>query len=249
MNANIKILIGAVVGGTIGYFVGGIAYDFVETIQKAKECQDTFEDQEMPRPEELDPEGEKEPQIVNKHRLRKAPEKKVPIRNYAEYFQSRPDIAALAAKYKGDGNPGETIDGVPDSTTADISEAQQAEMKFETYEPESEEKDGPHIIPFEQYVNSDSGFEKIHLQYYDDDVVTDDQDEPIKHPEKLIGEDALVSFGELSNDPDIVYVKNIDKQAEYEVVRLNKTYAPTKPEPKPRRRNRAEKDKKEDGES
>jgi hypothetical protein len=73
-----------------------------------------------------------------------------------------------------------------------------------------------------------------------DDTLSDENEEIISDVSYVIGYDALSSFGDGSDDPDIVYVRNEKLQTDYEVTRLNKSYSETVlgviPEKKPRAR-------------
>lgn len=78
------------------------------------------------------------------------------------------------------------------------------------------------VIPPEEYGESGDNdeyvdYDLISFTYYADGVVTDDADDPIDHPELIIGPDALDSFGEWEDDA--VYVRNDDRKCFYEILR------------------------------
>jgi hypothetical protein len=137
------------------------------------------------------------------------------IRNYTEHFikEDRPDLAALAAKYRG-----EEIE-----LTSEEGIAAQDDSDLEEEYLDNDDVD-PRIISIDEYA-ANQEFSHETLSYYTDDVLTDERDIPINRPEKFLGEEALVSFGEQSGDPDIVYVMNSEKKAMYEIVRLDRAYA------------------------
>lgn len=89
-----------------------------------------------------------------------------------------------------------------------------------------EELDFPnlHVISLEEWAASTN--KKVILTYYtEDDILTDNDSNPIADPEVLLGDAALMNFGDGSGDPDTVYVRNDDRSIDYEVVRLFKSYS------------------------
>lgn len=223
MNNNLKILLGALVGAGAGYFVGGVIVEIINIKQSPEYNEDYHDSDEYPQYEEEDNEGE--PEVMNKNAL-----KTKRVKNYTQYFknQNRPDLAALAAKYNGE---------EPEPLSGDEEKDKEMVLEeiaeFATIEDEAKQTD-PSIISMSEFANAGDEYECLTLNYYDDDVVTDENDEPISRPEQILGEEALVSFGELSDDEDVVYVRNEKKKAMYEVVRTNKEYAA----PKSRRRGK-----------
>lgn len=78
------------------------------------------------------------------------------------------------------------------------------------------------IIPEVEFGELDEDYECISLTYYADDVVTDDNNEPIEHPEDIIGEEVLerLRFGE----DTVFYVRNDNLSVDYEILRDYRTY-------------------------
>lgn len=61
-------------------------------------------------------------------------------------------------------------------------------------------------------------YDQIELTYYEGDgVLTDDWNHPIKNPDKLVGPEYVDHFGENVDEPDVVYVRNDKKKAEYAI--------------------------------
>lgn len=82
----------------------------------------------------------------------------------------------------------------------------------------------PWVIALDEFTNDMRFYDKITIYYYNvDDVLTNEEEEPLTNAFELIG-DALLSFGDRSEDPDIVYVRNERLSTDYEVIRLNKSY-------------------------
>lgn len=95
----------------------------------------------------------------------------------------------------------------------------------EYYVQESLDTEKPRIISRESYENEYLNFHKESLVYFmKDNVLVDDRDEVIDNVEQILGSSALDSFGEGSEDDDIVYVRNTSMQCDFEVVRENMSY-------------------------
>jgi hypothetical protein len=91
-----------------------------------------------------------------------------------------------------------------------------------------EVSDGPYVITYDAYNLENDHYDKSTIYYYeDDDTLADENDEVIGDVFGVIGDDALSSFGEGSNDPEVVYVRNDKMQIDYEVIRLSKSYGET----------------------
>lgn len=92
---------------------------------------------------------------------------------------------------------------------------------------EAEIDETPTIISSDDYLGRDARYSQEILVFYQvDGVLADGDDKRIMNPDELIG-DALLHFGEQSNDPDEVYVRNPVKGVEYEVIRIPKSYQDT----------------------
>lgn len=82
--------------------------------------------------------------------------------------------------------------------------------------------DPPFVISHQEYQWSDEGDEyaKITLKYYPkQQVLLDEEEEPIDDVEAYVGWRALNRFGDESDDPDIVYVRNRRLETDFEVER------------------------------
>lgn len=85
--------------------------------------------------------------------------------------------------------------------------------------------DIPYVLHVEEYEESEMGYDQISLTYYmGDDIVTDDQDVPVYRPQNIIGGRVRDLFGHGSQDPNVVYIRNENLRAEYEVLRDNGSY-------------------------
>jgi len=86
----------------------------------------------------------------------------------------------------------------------------------------------PYIISIEAFNEECTAYDKLTFTYYEeDDTLTDDQEEIVVDVDSIIGDEALLCFGEQSDDPDIVYVRNDRLSCDYEIIRSQKSYQQT----------------------
>lgn len=86
--------------------------------------------------------------------------------------------------------------------------------------------DFPRMISASEMLNQKQWYSKVTLTYYaGDDVLVDDQDEPLEDPKDIIGEHFKEFFGMSENDPDVIHVRNDDTESDYEVVRVDTSYS------------------------
>lgn len=84
----------------------------------------------------------------------------------------------------------------------------------------------PYIISVKEYMEDRDDHDKITITYFeDDDVLCDEREEVIPNVEATVGSNALTSFGELSEDSKIVYVRNERTSTDFEVIRDTRSYA------------------------
>lgn len=85
--------------------------------------------------------------------------------------------------------------------------------------------DFPRTISASEMVNQKQWYSKVTLTYYaGDDVLADDQDEPLEDPKDIIGEYFKEFFGMNEDEPDIIYVRNDDRESDYEVAKVETSY-------------------------
>lgn len=222
MNSKFVTLgIGALVGGSIGYFVGSVIQAYIR-LKEESEGMPYHESDEMPEGDE--PVEETQGNRGSKKKIMKTGKIRKGKEDYTAFFdpQVKESLEILAAKYN--------------SGIVQQEETQEDGNEW-VEESAPKAKTGISIISLAEFANSDTGYDQVTLNYYTDDVVTDENDEPVMDVTKVIGEDALVSFGLNSQDPDVVYVRNDELKGEYEIVRLDKSYSPVVEEqPKLKRR-------------
>lgn len=92
-------------------------------------------------------------------------------------------------------------------------------------ESEVREKNEVYVISVEEFTNNESDYEQMNLMYYEGDgVLCDDRDQLVEPGEA----DALLQhnlqFGYGSEDKNVVYIRNVKRQAEFEVIRNPGSY-------------------------
>ena len=79
----------------------------------------------------------------------------------------------------------------------------------------------PYVIDPEEY--GDLGYKQVSLNYYDDGVLTYENDEVIENVDELVGKDSLTHFGEYEDDT--VYVRNDNLRTDFEILADTRRYA------------------------
>ena len=109
------------------------------------------------------------------------------------------------------------------------------EDEFEEVTPEEEAFDEhqrnknrrPKIISAEDYENLPGHTEKEVLYLYAyDETLTDDNEEAIEEPERLVG-DALYKYGFVDSDERLIFVMNYDMDVCYEIQKIDASWTET----------------------
>jgi hypothetical protein len=94
----------------------------------------------------------------------------------------------------------------------------------ELVRPYQDEK-APYIISAEEWGDTISAFVQKTILYYEmDSIYCDDQEVPVDDPENMFVPNAHLHFGELSDDPDVVYISNPGRSERYEILRMRASY-------------------------
>lgn len=81
----------------------------------------------------------------------------------------------------------------------------------------------PYIISVREFEDGEEDYSQNSLTYYEgDDVLTDERDQPIQHIVKIVGDN--LRFGEMSEDPNVVYIRNHELEVDFEICRSAGTY-------------------------
>lgn len=97
----------------------------------------------------------------------------------------------------------------------------------ETFDMPDPDPDHPYLITVDEYME-DETFDKITLEYYEeDDTLADEQETIVPDIEGTVGQANLLHFGRGSKDKNVVYVRNQRLRADFEVCRDEGSFAKT----------------------
>lgn len=116
-------------------------------------------------------------------------------------------------------------------TETPIEEVEEYKNIVNNYNTESnndkEEEDNimdmPYLISPEEFADSD--YETASLWYFADGILTDEQYNIIEDVDETVGYESLEHFGDYSDDPDTVYVRNDYLEVDYEICRDERIYS------------------------
>lgn len=81
-----------------------------------------------------------------------------------------------------------------------------------------------YVISVDSFGDEYKEYDKLSISYYeDDDTLVDEKDDVIQDVQGTIGE-ALLCFGDQSDDPDVVYVRNERLGIDYEIILVHNSY-------------------------
>lgn len=105
-----------------------------------------------------------------------------------------------------------------------VDENEDLEVEFVENYPKEGPAAAPYTISPTQFVNEEPYYDKITLEYYDDDVLANAlSEEIIEDINAAIGLESLTKFGEYEDD--VVYVRNENRSTDYEVIRQHRPFA------------------------
>lgn len=104
----------------------------------------------------------------------------------------------------------------------DLSSDPPDDILAETTKPILPPEAIPYIIDPEEY-GEDDDYETLTLTYYSDDVLVDEDDEPVVNRDEVVGSESLKRFGEFV--ADTVFVRNERLKCDYEILRDNRKYS------------------------
>lgn len=83
-----------------------------------------------------------------------------------------------------------------------------------------------YVLTAAEFEENDPDYIQSTLTWYaKDGVLADERDDRIDEIEATIGVKAIQSFGKLSNDPNVVHVRNLVLQLDFEIVRNDSSFA------------------------
>lgn len=88
------------------------------------------------------------------------------------------------------------------------------------------DKSGPYIISVDEFMAGEKSYSQINYTYFEGDgVLCDEADMPVQDTNRSVGDDNLTHFGAMSNDPNVVYIRNDKQQLDYEICRSGGSYS------------------------
>lgn len=119
------------------------------------------------------------------------------------------------------------LQGLIDQYTAD--EDAQEEFRRQATASEGGNNPPPKVISQADYAFDDEGqyFDKVTLNYYfHEKVLLDDEEEPFNNVVGDIGWRNLSRFGDQSEDPNVVFIRNYRLETDFEVVKIEDEQIP-----------------------
>lgn len=90
----------------------------------------------------------------------------------------------------------------------------------------SRTEEAPYVVSKQEYMDNENEYMQISLTYFEGDgVLVDERDDVIEETDGLVGDDNLVRFGDWSDDPNVVYVRNHLKELDIEINRSRGKYS------------------------
>lgn len=92
--------------------------------------------------------------------------------------------------------------------------------------PPRDRRTKPHVISHDQFhVDEEPPYRKLTITYYEgDQVLVDDREVPIRNSADIGGKDFSSRFGQDSDDPNIVYIRNHRLETDFEIVKDERSY-------------------------
>ena len=180
------ITAGGILGGIVGYFLGGLIVN--QLIRRSEELEWKKEDETLHGHVSIREIGEEEVQtLIKDHKAL----------DYTKFAK------------------GELTELVKPYTSSIAEESKKSDAK----------SDKIMIINSEEYENNRS-HNKEPITYYENDTTFANlQEDIIDDPVSIFGPNIHLHFGEESEDPDIVYVRNENNGVDYEISRVHNSYS------------------------
>lgn len=122
-------------------------------------------------------------------------------------------------------DPDET--GIVEGNIFDTPQPDPEELGLSLDDPDMPQRspDRPYPISAAEWFQNETDYDQITLVYWaDDDVLADDNNGMITDIDRVVGATNLHRFGYMSEDPDIVYVRNERLKADYEITKDERNY-------------------------
>lgn len=100
------------------------------------------------------------------------------------------------------------------------------EDDFYEEHPSEGTQEQPYPITADQFANEKRFFDKITIYLYRDDVAVDENERVIDDLEQLVGVENIGRLGDLSDDENVVLIRNEMRNADYEIQLMDEDYIP-----------------------
>lgn len=133
------------------------------------------------------------------------------------------DLSALRPEMVTDADDTETeaVEVEEEESIVITHESQDIDWVWEV-ELEKRDESRPYVLHREEFFANEKNYTQISLTYYvRDDTLADDDNHPIYNVSELVGE---LTFGHGSGDSELVYIRNNERKAEYEIYQVDAHY-------------------------
>ena len=219
MNNKLTILISASVGGAIG---AGVTYLVLKkkTEEKISEEVNKFKESI----EDLNSETSSKVSVIVDE-VSVSPERSSQLMEAMKEADSLIDELGYGEAMLHPGPLSTVIVNDEDTTADDIRDAP-PEIREELLEEAIDSsRTGPYVISNDEFHHDNEYYDKLTITYYECGTLADEADRPITDISFVIGDKALDHFGDRSDDPNTVYVRNDNAATDYEVMRHPNTFA------------------------
>jgi hypothetical protein len=129
------------------------------------------------------------------------------------------------------GGPGDPLEGIPPDEPGEEPEdgdpvREGDEDEGGGWPPADRDLTSPYIISIAEFCEDNDSYNKITVTWYAaDSVLVDDKEVPVRDHAPIVGLSFHRHFGEQSNDPHIVYVRNDRLEGDFEIILNEGSYA------------------------
>lgn len=110
-------------------------------------------------------------------------------------------------------------------TLSDYEEAIEFNQQMQDQAASEGFSDFPRTISAGEMLNSKQWYSKLTFTYYAaDEILADDQDMIVDDYKDIVGEHFADLFGTNEDDPDVVYIRNDERETDYEVIMVKESY-------------------------
>lgn len=105
-------------------------------------------------------------------------------------------------------------------TRVNIWDSDESKIAGETAAEEVLDKTKPYVISSSDFQIDNPEWEKSSITYFDgDDTLADERDQMIPNIDNLVGGANMIRFGDRSDDPNVVYIRNEVLETDFEIFR------------------------------